>query len=190
VCSCYGVVWLGWCGICMQAEACIRIPHQSNTTHEITQQISRKLLRMDVLTSETCWALNNEIIKQVTSSWSLYSNIKMMHGPINIDTFCVQYIFLSCRLWDNVGGVGVGEVQLGRPQLTIWRIRIACWITKAINTHPQYVTLIAFPLQQWLHKRASMLRYTHNAWRFLNVFAPCIVIQLYNIKQQNAHFLN
>jgi len=31
----------------------IRI-NQSNTTHEITQQISRKLLRMDVLTSETC----------------------------------------------------------------------------------------------------------------------------------------
>jgi len=27
---------------------------------------------MDVLTSETCWALNNEIIKQVTSSWSLF----------------------------------------------------------------------------------------------------------------------
>jgi len=26
----------------------------------------------DVLTSETCWALNNEIIKQVTSSWSLF----------------------------------------------------------------------------------------------------------------------
>jgi len=45
---------------------------QSNTTHEITQQISRKLLRVDVLTSETCWALNNEIIKQVTSSWSLF----------------------------------------------------------------------------------------------------------------------
>ena len=46
--------------------------NQSNTTHEITQQISRKRLRMDVLTSETCWALNNEIIKQVTSSWSLF----------------------------------------------------------------------------------------------------------------------
>ena len=27
---------------------------------------------MDVLTSETCWALNNEITKQVTSSWSLF----------------------------------------------------------------------------------------------------------------------
>jgi len=86
VCWCDVVVWLGWCGIRMQTEACIRIPHhpnqtttshqhtsyQKNTTHEITQQISRKLLRTDVLTSETCWALNNEIIKQVTSSWSLF----------------------------------------------------------------------------------------------------------------------
>jgi len=45
---------------------------QINTTHEITQQISCKLLRMDVLTSETGWALNKEIIKQVTSSWSLF----------------------------------------------------------------------------------------------------------------------
>ena len=44
---------------------------QSNTTHEITQQISHKLLRMDVVRSETCWAVNNEIMKQVTSSWSL-----------------------------------------------------------------------------------------------------------------------
>ena len=46
--------------------------NENNTTLEITQQISHKLLRMDVLTSETCWAVNNEIIKQVTSSWSLF----------------------------------------------------------------------------------------------------------------------
>jgi len=32
-------------------------------------------MRMDVLTSETCWALNKEIIKQVTSSWSLFTQI-------------------------------------------------------------------------------------------------------------------
>ena len=70
VCWCYIVVWLWWCGIGMQAEA--HTSNQSNTTHEITQQISRKLLRMDVLTSETCWALNKEIIKEVTSSWSLF----------------------------------------------------------------------------------------------------------------------
>ena len=27
---------------------------------------------MDVLTFETCWAVNTEIIKQVTSSWSIF----------------------------------------------------------------------------------------------------------------------
>jgi len=26
-------------------------------------------------------------------------------------------------------------VQPGRPQMTIWRMRIACWIPKATNTH-------------------------------------------------------
>jgi len=79
---CVGVTLrFGWGGVVsgcrLQASACIRIPHhhtsnQNNTTHEITQQISRKLLRMDVLTTETCWALNYEIKKQVASSWSLF----------------------------------------------------------------------------------------------------------------------
>jgi hypothetical protein len=41
-------------------------------------------------------------------------------------------------------------VQLDRPQTTTWRMRIACRIPKATNTHSEYVTLIAFPLQQWV----------------------------------------
>ena len=45
--------------------------------------------------------------------------------------------------------------------MTIWRMRIACWITKATNTHSQYVILIAFPLQQWLQERALMLHFTY-----------------------------
>jgi hypothetical protein len=44
--------------------------------------------------------------------------------------------------------------------MTILGMRTACWIPNATNTHSQYVTLTAFPLQQWLHERASMLRYT------------------------------
>jgi hypothetical protein len=44
-----------------------------------------------------------------------------------------------------------------RSQMTTWRIRIACWIPEATNTHQDYVILIVFPLQQWLYKRASML---------------------------------
>jgi len=45
----------------------------------------------------------------------------------------------------------------GRSQMTIWRMRIACWIPKFINTHSQYEILIAFPLQQWLLESASVL---------------------------------
>ena len=30
-------------------------------------------------------------------------------------------------------------VERGRPQMTIWRMRIACWIPKATNTHTQAV---------------------------------------------------
>jgi hypothetical protein len=52
---------------------------------------------------------------------------------------------------------------LGRPQMTIWRMCIECWINKTKNTHSEDKILIACPLQQWLHKRASMLRYTHLA---------------------------
>jgi len=44
-----------------------------------------------------------------------------------------------------------------RPQMTIWRMRISCWINKATNTNSENVTFTAFPLQQWFHERASML---------------------------------
>ena len=34
----------------------------------------------------------------------------------------------------------------------------ACWKPKAIDIYSEYVILIAFPLQKWLHERASLLR--------------------------------
>ena len=45
---------------------------------------SRKLLKMDVLTSETYWAVNWHNKASVIKLIYLYSNIKMMHGPIRI----------------------------------------------------------------------------------------------------------
>jgi hypothetical protein len=36
----------------------------------------------------------------------------------------------------------------------IWRMRIACWIFKAIDTNSEYVIFIAFSLQQCLQERA------------------------------------
>jgi hypothetical protein len=47
--------------------------------------------------------------------------------------------------------------------MTMWRMRIACWIPKSTNTHSEYVVLIALPMQPWLNERASKLRYTYIA---------------------------
>ena len=49
--------------------------------------------------------------------------------------------------------------------MTKWRMRFACWIPKAPDTHWEYASLIhiAFPLHQWLRERASMLRHTYIA---------------------------
>ena len=57
-------------------------------------------------------------------------------------------------MWKNV-------VQSDRAQMTIWRTCIACWIPKATDTHSEYVIRIAFPLEQWLCERASVLFYTY-----------------------------
>jgi len=51
-----------------------------------------------------------------------------------------------------------GIVVQGNPQVMIRRMRTACWIPKATNTYSGCVIRTAFPLQQWLHERASMLR--------------------------------
>ena len=65
------------------------------------------------------------------------------------------FFFLENRafyeiMWKNV-------VQSDGPQMTVCRMRIACWIQESTNTHSEYVTLTAFPL----HERASVLRYTY-----------------------------
>jgi len=50
-------------------------------------------------------------------------------------------------------------VQPERPQMTLWRMRIASWILNTTNT--QYVIIVAFTLQQCLHETTSILRYTY-----------------------------
>jgi hypothetical protein len=42
-------------------------------------------------------------------------------------------------MWENM-------IERDRPKMTIWGVRILCWIIKTIDTYSQYVTLIAFPL--------------------------------------------
>jgi len=65
---------------------CIKPTHLKSAQHSLhnNAESSRKLLRMDVLTSETCWAVNWHNKASVIKLVYLYSNIKMMHCSIRI----------------------------------------------------------------------------------------------------------
>jgi hypothetical protein len=54
-------------------------------------------------------------------------------------------------------------VELGRPQMIIWRMHIACWILKATKTHKGCAIPIDFPLQQSLRDSTRLLGYTYIA---------------------------
>jgi hypothetical protein len=62
-------------------------------------------------------------------------------------------------MWKKCGTAGgPTEDSITRP------MRFACWETKATKSHLEYVILISFPRQQWVPERASILRYTYNAF--------------------------
>jgi len=88
-----------------------------------------------------------------------------LQGKSKTSIYIQQLSFCqSCHLWQKVEKC----CAAGWPYITIWRVRIACWITKAINTHSECVPSIAFPLQKLLQGRASTLR-LHVQWLACNV---------------------
>jgi hypothetical protein len=96
-------------------------------------------------------------------------------------------------MWKNI-------VEWGKPQMTVWHMRIACRIPEATNTHSEYVTPIDFPLEQWFHERASMSHCLSSmcyiiekrVWLQLALTANLIIICIYKIPYfsiDNAHLM-
>jgi hypothetical protein len=71
----------------------------------------------------------------------------------------ITFFWESCRLWDNVEKYGAA--RQATDDNIIRRMRLACWITKATDTHSEFVIFIAFSQQQRLSERDWMLRYTY-----------------------------
>ena len=70
----------------------------------------------------------------------------------------VTFFWKSCRLWENVEKYG--RAREATDKNIIRRVRFACWINKATNTHSEYEILIAFPRQQLFREHSWMLHYT------------------------------
>ena len=67
---------------------------------------------------------------------SFAGNVKT-HVLCSVIFFFENLVFYEIR-WKNI-------VQADRPQMIIWRMRSAWWITKATNTHSEYEIHIDFP---------------------------------------------
>lgn len=90
-------------------------------------------------------------------------------------TFYVQCYWheKSFSVWGNVAKCGAaGKATIN---YIMWHTRIACWITKAIKVHLQYLILIAFPRRQ-LRERTPVLRYTYTASFFTSKMCSYSVV--------------
>jgi hypothetical protein len=61
-----------------------------------------------------------------------------------------------------------GTLRQATDDNAICLIRFACWITKAVYIHSEYVIIIAFPRRKRLRERASDLCYKHIACLVFN----------------------
>ena len=109
VCSRFGAAGFGWCLFCRLKPAkqtpsntsrnkSSHTQRTENKTTDVIHQHSRKLLKMDILMPETCWAPSkwNKIASDIKLVFHS-STITMMHGPINIRTFKHSLVFHAAR---------------------------------------------------------------------------------------------
>jgi hypothetical protein len=90
---------------------------------------------------------------------------------IKTDLLCSVIFFSLKNLSVNeIKKKNIVLVEPGRSQMKTRCMHIACWISKAANTHSEYVIFIAFPLQQWLNESASVLRYMYIACCLVNIY--------------------
>ena len=59
------------------------------------------------------------------------------------------------------------------------RIRFSCWIIMATDTRSEHVILIAFPLQQRLHERASSV----------TLYVHCLVVPINASSDMHLHIV-
>ena len=141
---------------------------------------------MDVLTSETCWAVDNKA--SVIQLVNLYSNIKMMHGPIRIRfTMIICWSVPICSI--SVAIVAV-TLNILTPTLHIDPVRNITYRTAEITWSPvrSFVHLQNF--FQRTHKNFAFI--TFKVFTVVNihivglwVFRPCGLVGGYQSLKRN-----
>ena len=127
VCWSFGVVGLEW-------YPCWNLQHGYNSNPTTPKQNSRKLLMIDILMSETCWAHKkwNKIASDIKLVF-YSSTITLMHGPINTsfanivclahaNDCCTSDTRLTMQRWQTVGW-SVRPTLIGQPGVGLCKER-------------------------------------------------------------------
>ena len=93
-------------------------------------------------------------------SWNFSQNNKFFRIKICRESQNTRFMFgkfvrKSCTLRDEVEKYC--RARQATDDILMRRMRLARWIFSATNTHSEYVVLTAFPPQQWLRERSSIL---------------------------------
>jgi len=83
-----------------------------------------------------------------------------------------------CTFWDCAENYGRARQAI--DDNIIQHMHFACWITKATDTHSEYVIQITFPWQEWFCEHTSMLYYTYRV---------CLVVSCH-FMQEGSIFLH
>ena len=111
---------------------------------------------------------------------NLVDKIKAHNLSIISNFFSEIRVFYE-TVWKNMA-------EIDRPRMTIWRMRIACWIEKVTNTHSECVIPIAFPLQQRLQEHSLVLRLFVHCLFCNKYFCSMMLVRYYCCNYQSWIF--
>jgi len=92
-------------------------------------------------------------LAQLFLAWEMF--LLKVVDEIKTQFICRNFLFFFFRKSSCCAVVWKNIVEPDRQQVTLWRMRIACWIPKVTNTRSECVIFISFPLQQCFHERTS-----------------------------------
>jgi len=111
---------------------------------------------------------------------SFVEKIKI-HLFCSITFFFPEYHAVYEIMWKN-------SVEPDRPQMTIWSMRIACWIRNATNTHLQYNTYCFLHDSNCCMHASSLLRYTYVRRLFCYVLPHLSILSVTDLNNYMISF--
>ena len=136
--------------------------------------VSLKLRQWRILYMTACvqvylWLVFRRILRKIRNVSDKTYKLHKIKTHFMFDTFLSENCVVCQIMWKSMA-------EPERPQMITRRMRLASCITKAADTHSEYVTLIACPRQQGFRESNSILRNTYTAFLKVYIYRVGIIL--------------